>query len=1415
MNGGVIVRSSVTLGGMSSTPNSVAGQGAIYFDSDDNKFKVSENAGGYADLVPSGASAWTKDGSIVKLADQNDNAVVQSTLTVQGNAFSVGASTFAVADGYATMGLGNLPATPKAGRMYFRNGAGNSGGYVGVLASGSNGLELGTIGGDPIQVGANVTGIEMDGKFIAGRSSGLNLLTNVDGSGTNVLRLIPGTPSATVAMLSSNLGVGTSNPAQKVHMSSGTLLVDGDASTAFKVGVSTFIINSEGRAGVGISNPAYKLDVSGDLNLSAGSVYRIAGVAQSGSSKWTTGTGDNIYRTLGKVGIGTGDPSHGKLHAILGSANGALALQAEAAGVGTDVQWYDNDDTPAAYKWDMSYRGSLSSPGDNLQLYRNAGSPDLVTTWTLGGRVGVGAGENPSAKLHVSSANAVAADTVLQVSSGTAAGQELFVIKGDGMTGIGTDSPEQSLHIRNASGVATGRANVLIQATGENSYLNMRADAWTGNPVATMVKMGNTGNLKINNMGSSSPDHLVIDNQGEVGVGAVPSARLHVSSASAVAADTILMVSSGTAAGQELFVIKGDGNIGVGTPSPDSRFKIYQQGGSYMRLEDPGASASASNGIWDVLVSNGPLPDNGGDLAFTRTGGQTPVMTLQADGDVGIGTTNPADKLHVAAGQLRLDNDTDSTNKGCFRYNGTSNQLEYANDCATFQGFSASSGGGWTDGGPDVYLGTLGDKVGIGTSQPSEKLDVRSAPSGGEAQIKAESNAAGNDSHGAVMAKATSGRAMYMTVSDAGEAGNYFIHPGSGTLATTAGAGLIINTNATENNGLAINTSGNVGVGTTDARARLVVGSFAFTGGDYPGVNAANTVNVNNANATASADQGYQLTLTETGALGADKGGALGFQAVYDGSSNVTTIAGIKGRRENATADNHSGYLAFLTRGTTGAPGERVRIDSAGKIGIGTTAPIRSLHSYSATTSNEIVMEVGDGLPDWRKWNFYVNGGAGGKQNMGLRILNDAGTGGSGGDFVMRWLNNGNVGVGMETPSARLHVSSAGAVAADTILQVSSGTAAGQELLVVKGDGQIGVGGSLGTGVKVNVFAANDGTADAFRIHGSSGAVGKYGVLNVSDSGEYVRLGYFNGTAMKSIYLDGKVGVGTTDPLAQLTINALTNNATHFLVHNYVPSLGNTTAWIRDSDTQTHTILRVTGDHDADAGGPYEVVVNQSGQVGIGTSNPSVSLDVNGKQSNVYSFTDTSGSAANFNGANTASANGTYYTNYFNITARPRAAAGVTWGGYHRAMMIDTTLYDAGGTYTGTINTSEGIHINYGLEAGGAGTTIASLYGLNLNPFNTKTVTDHYGLYVGAVSATNDYSIYTAGAKNYFGGKVGIGVTSPNAPLEVQADSSNDGIRIKSNGGNYCILRMSETTTCGTGTLLGTNANRAVCLVCN
>ena len=78
-----------------------------------------------------------------------------------------------------------------------------------------------------------------------------------------------------------------------------------------KIGITSYtesktVLEVTGKVGIGTTNAQYDLDVNGDINFE-GELY------QNGSpfvaSRWTAGTGNNIYRLDGDVGIGTTNPS--------------------------------------------------------------------------------------------------------------------------------------------------------------------------------------------------------------------------------------------------------------------------------------------------------------------------------------------------------------------------------------------------------------------------------------------------------------------------------------------------------------------------------------------------------------------------------------------------------------------------------------------------------------------------------------------------------------------------------------------------------------------------------------------------------------------------------------------------------------------------------------------------------------------------------------------------------------------------------------------------------------------------------------------------------------------------------------------------------------------------------------------------
>lgn len=132
---------------------------------------------------------------------------------------------------------------------------------------------------------------------------------------------------------------------------------------------------------------------------------------------------------------------------------------------------------------------------------------------------------------------------------------------------------------------------------------------------------------------------------------------------------------------------------------------------------------------------------------------------------------------------------------------------------------------------------------------------------------------------------------------------------------------LVAITNNTER--LRIDSSGNVGIGTSSPAARVDVRSASL----------------------ATNSQG-NLSLISTDSATIDAGGSIGFGGSYTGTV-PTPWALIAGRKENSTDNNYASYLQFATRPQGGGITERLRIDSSGNVGVGTSSPSTKLHVAS------------------------------------------------------------------------------------------------------------------------------------------------------------------------------------------------------------------------------------------------------------------------------------------------------------------------------------------------------------------------------------------------------------------------------------------------------------------------------------
>ena len=166
-------------------------------------------------------------------------------------------------------------------------------------------------------------------------------------------------------------------------------------------------------------------------------------------------------------------------------------------------------------------------------------------------------------------------------------------------------------------------------------------------------------------------------------------------------------------------VIEVSGKVGIGTPTPNNRLEVA--GTTFNRIT-ASVSADVQTGYqWKKTGANATdweafVPAGSTALRFYNAGDR---MTLLANGNLGIGTTNPGYSLEVN-GSINI------AETGVFRIGGTGvlNKGASANDLhigGGFTGYLALFSGG---GAERIRIKSDG-KVGIGTTDPKRPLHVK------------------------------------------------------------------------------------------------------------------------------------------------------------------------------------------------------------------------------------------------------------------------------------------------------------------------------------------------------------------------------------------------------------------------------------------------------------------------------------------------------------------------------------------------------------------------------------------------------------------------------------------------------------------------------------------------------------------
>lgn len=410
----------------------------------------------------------------------------------------------------------------------------------------------------------------------------------------------------------------------------------------------------------------------------------------------------------------------------------------------------------------------------------------------------------------------------------------------------------------------------------------------------------------------------------------------------------------------------------------------------------------------------------------------TDVLYVDTANDrVGIGTTSPIYKLDVvSAGNALLS--LTGVDKPVMRFMvGTSTVgtiQAQENNSMNVSAYGTSSLNLQTVGTTPRLTILTGGNVGIGTTAPQSKLQINDGSVnvtkamqsggvdhdflqlsyagswannvGGLASINFTDNLSSSNTVGRIGVTYTGSQGKFV-VTDLYSGG----YAGSGDVFTIQADGQTY-------------IKGNVGIGTTSPSAKLSlydatedvsINVNTGTGGSYP------------------KKTGISFGATST---------SLGGDAEFTGGAGIQAI--------NTAASNNITDLAFWTT-TGGSPTERMRIDSSGYVGIGTTSPDSKLNIEGP--KNTAILTLGNTTAG-SSWvvgdrvggiDFYSGDGSGGGIGVKASISYEDAVGGTGSSQAMvfrtggntsgtnnvermRLQYNGNVGIGTTSPSARLEV---------------------------------------------------------------------------------------------------------------------------------------------------------------------------------------------------------------------------------------------------------------------------------------------------------------------------------------------------------------------------------------------------------
>jgi hypothetical protein len=377
--------------------------------------------------------------------------------------------------------------------------------------------------------------------------------------------------------------------------------------------------------------------------------------------------------------------------------DGELVVSTNTAGVGGNALAVSLVDTAAVpeLEWDgATMTGGRASKsfdsGDFIATFEREPGSELTAEEQAIARADLGIGEaHTNAEVNTAIA-ASPATSATAMGLGTGDAPTFAGLKTTGNVGVGTTTPQNKLHV-------SGDFNGAVQISVDNPN--------SGNAsFAGLLLQGQGNNFALRNWGDQ-----------------VPSFANVTEFISTAGGSSFVFAPSNS----ERMRIDSTGNVGIGTTAPSDKLDVVGN------INVVGSSARIGFNAGNMAVKD----EGGYKLGFqtynSTSGTITTKMVLDTNGNVGIGTNNPAAKIEVVGSgtAMRVSNSSTGSGStaiqlGAYTANATGVYGAHIRTYHNFGGGGASSLAFETNGTTERMRITSAGNVGIGTTTPAEKLDV-------------------------------------------------------------------------------------------------------------------------------------------------------------------------------------------------------------------------------------------------------------------------------------------------------------------------------------------------------------------------------------------------------------------------------------------------------------------------------------------------------------------------------------------------------------------------------------------------------------------------------------------------------------------------------------------------------------------